>query len=214
VGHSLESIPKGENMSSRITSALVACATMLVMVASARSQVAYQIVGGTPATSVNSQTVGWTFLAATDMCVDALGVYDFGGDGLAEPHEVGLWSSDYVELARVEVTNTPLDSGFRYSPVPPVWLQPGEWYFVGAFYNVDSPDPFLFTDIVVDLAPAIAQTLPSFALAPSLLIPDNVVYDGRPLFAGPNLRFATMIPEPATLGAVAGIALVAMRRRR
>src|SRR3954453_9194391 len=37
------------------------------------------------------QTLGWKFTTNSPITVDGLGYYDFGGDGLAVPHEVGIF---------------------------------------------------------------------------------------------------------------------------
>lgn len=39
-------------------------------------------------------TLGWSFRTHQDIVVDGLGFWDFLGDGLKFPHQVGLWNSD------------------------------------------------------------------------------------------------------------------------
>jgi hypothetical protein len=178
----------------------------------ARADPAYRVVSGAAATSVNAQTVGWVFRAGADLRVDAMGFYDAGGDGLSEPHDVGLWSSAGTLLARTTVVDGPLDGGFRYGAVPAVDLTAQHWYYVGAFFTAGGPDPFLFNDVIVERHPLIPQTVAAYGLGSNLRLPDTLVV-GRPLYAGPNLRI-TPVPEPATAGLIlmTGVALV--RRRR
>src|SRR2546428_765822 len=39
------------------------------------------------------QTLGWQFATNSPVTVDGLGYYDFGGDGLVVPHEVGIFDA-------------------------------------------------------------------------------------------------------------------------
>ena len=80
----------------------------------------------------------------TPITVTKLGLYDHGGDGLNDNHEVAIWEEgNTTAIAVVTVmTNSPAEgpvidgSGqFRYEPITGVTLQPGTSYRIGAYYE-------------------------------------------------------------------------------
>lgn len=88
--------------------------------------------------TASSYTKGWEFTTSTLLTVTALGVYDFGGDGLEEAHDVGIWrTSDQQLITSLTVppgTAGTLIDGFRYSSLPTVVQLPADTYRIGAYY--------------------------------------------------------------------------------
>jgi len=79
---------------------------------------------------------GYSFTANTDgIVVDDLSVYDVGGDGLAESHDVGIWQGTTL-IGTVTIDAGTVDSiqdGFRYKALStPITLIKGQTYTVGA----------------------------------------------------------------------------------
>lgn len=95
--------------------------------------------------AISSATIGWSFtVGARPITVSQLGIYDSGGNGLAESHEVGLWTGDGSSLLRSTTipasTSATLSGAYRYVPITPVTLNAGQTYVIGAFYSVQSGD--------------------------------------------------------------------------
>jgi hypothetical protein len=64
-------------------------------------------------------TFGWTFTLTGTLTVTDLGWFDFGGNGLAASHDVGIWASDGTLLVSATVpsgTTGGLIGAFRYTP--------------------------------------------------------------------------------------------------
>jgi hypothetical protein len=100
--------------------------------------------GGAPADVGDGGTFGWQLKVTFPIAVTGLGLFDFGKDGLAYSHEIGLWNSDgSVLLTSTTITtanSTPVGStstagNWRSTPITPLVLLPGD-YVVGAFYGV------------------------------------------------------------------------------
>src|SRR5437660_1277450 len=84
--------------------------------------------------STNFQTLGWQFTTNSPVTVDGLGYYDFAGDGLAVPHEVGIFDAGGTLLTSTIVapgTTDPLIGSFRYAPITPFSLAAGQTYTIG-----------------------------------------------------------------------------------
>jgi hypothetical protein len=93
-------------------------------------------------------TLGWNFTLTSPLTLLDLGYFDYGGDGLADPHPVGIWDSDGDLLASAVVpagTAGTLVDGFRFETVAPLVLVPGD-YTIGGYANVASTDIFDFAD--------------------------------------------------------------------
>ncbi len=84
-------------------------------------------------------TVGNMLAILKSRPIDKLGVFDAGGDGLATPHQVGIWeisTGKLVVSATVPAgTAGELIDGFRYVKLPePVALKGGTPYRIGALF--------------------------------------------------------------------------------
>jgi hypothetical protein len=90
-------------------------------------------------------TIGWRFtVGANAITVSQLGIYDSGGNGLAESHQIGIWTGDGSSLLTSTTvpagTSATLSGAYRYASITPVTLNAGQTYVIGAFYSVQSGD--------------------------------------------------------------------------
>jgi len=81
---------------------------------------------------------GSEFTVTTNLTVTQLGFYDWGQDGLADAHEVGLWDAAGNLLASTVIqsgTGSSLAAdGYRWNVVSAVPLIAGDDYIVGAYF--------------------------------------------------------------------------------
>jgi hypothetical protein len=174
-------------------------------------------------------TFGWQFTVDSPITVDALGIFDFGADGLAGVHELSLWTNGGALLRTTPIstaTSVPVPStsslgNWRFSSIVPILLAVGD-YVVGAHPDTTSNvtlgefDRVMF-NATASTVPGVTFVEPRFALGPGFPANTTLGSDG---FFGPNLFIATpAVPGPASLAllgaAVAGLAgLAAWRRHR
>jgi hypothetical protein len=184
-----------------------------------------EVLSGPVGNSIVNHTVGWSFHVEDPIRIDALGYFDFNGDGLNLSSEVGLWRDDGKLLATVAIpsgTSATLIDSFRFVSIDPLVLGPHD-YVVGAVANTANTN--LGDDLVVDLAtirtaPEITfiQNLASNVQSTSLQFPDTYFPTQGTGFFGPNLTFTripapTKVPEPSTI-VLTGIGLVSLWRNR
>lgn len=97
------------------------------------------------------QVVGYTFSVSSPIVIDGLAAFDEGQDGLGANVPVGLWAAEggpsLFEATIPAGTGPALDGFFRWVPITPATLQPGE-YTVGALYAgwTSVPDPSAFQE--------------------------------------------------------------------
>ena len=168
-------------------------------------------------------TVGWSFqVLGSSLNVTALGVFDNGGSGLADSHEVGIWDNTGALLAEATVpsgTAGTLVDDFRFIAISPLTLQAGDTYTIGAFYPSNSTDSVIgngsetYNGVsFVESVQTVLTTSQTFAF------PDTLAAVNQGVF-GPNFEFgATSTPEPSSF-VMAGLGLLAatgcrLRRRR
>jgi hypothetical protein len=90
---------------------------------------------GSPIAASSGATVGWSFTPSVGIDVLSLGFFDMGGDGLNQPHLVGVWDSagELVISAQISSgTTNPLLGAYRYAQVKPTRLLAGDTYIIGA----------------------------------------------------------------------------------
>ncbi|MBY0373393.1 MAG: DUF4082 domain-containing protein [Bryobacteraceae bacterium] len=186
--------------------------------------------GGTPTTPRVSGTIGFLFSVNTAVNLTDLGYWDEGGDGLIDPHQVGIWDAvSNTLVASVTVptgTGGTLLGGFRFVSVgAPIALAAGN-YVLGGFTLAASEnvarDRFL---IEPTLTPASQLSFLEnrSVTGASLALPTTTSPFLNAAFFGPNLQIAAIdppngqVPEPSTMASMAlGVVLVAIgayRRR-
>jgi len=189
-----------------------------------------------PVFADGGSTLGWSFSVAEDIDLLALGFYDAGRDGLAEPHLVGLWSADGTMLASAEVAGgvtAQLMGAYRYAPVATVRLQPNTEYVIGAtvplgsflgkddhvvspdhypFYNVDPNSLLADPRILLSVTGLEYQGQAGVDRTPGpgeLTYPADVV-PGE-YFLAPNLLFSP-VPEPASVALLSIVLITTVAR--
>jgi len=174
-------------------------------------------ISGGPLIAQGGITAGFQFTLFQAANVVSLGVFDAGSDGLAEAHDVGLWSSTGSLLASSTIaagTGAILDNGFRYNDITPLTLTAGT-YRIGAYFAT-SADPFSYYDTVTYAVPVTYQT-GSVDYGSSLQDPSTLVGLGG--FFGANFRIESpdsSVPDGGATATLLGGALlgfVALRRR-
>jgi hypothetical protein len=168
---------------------------------------------------VDDITAGYSFTVLRTIQVNALGFYDWDGDGLNMAHSVGLWNSSGTLLASALVDSASrLEDLFRYTDVAPILLGPGT-YTLGATSG-DGSDWVKYGGAVTSLTtiPEITSTFePLYALGASLNRPTLTGYTVAPGIFGPNLDVTVEVPELDPSGAplplFAALALLTTRRR-
>jgi hypothetical protein len=166
-------------------------------------------------------TKGWQFgigpLGLTNtIAITQLGVFDEGGDGLVNSHQIGLWRNNGTLLASATVpagTEAQLVGGYRYVPITPVVIPftgqfPG-FFVIAAHYSAGDADdmvtPTPYDPVTggrmfnIGVAPVFLYG--RFGLGPGLPFPSDVT---QPPFEGgvaekfwePNFQYA-VIPEPS-----------------
>jgi len=107
--------------------------------------------------AASNATIGWSFsVVSTDITVTSLGIYDSGGDGLADAHAVGLWTSGGTLLASTTIPNgagATLLGSYRYVAIAPVALSAGQTYVIGALYPTQSGDNIIHSSAQTYAAP-------------------------------------------------------------
>ena len=157
--------------------------------------------------ALSSWTVGYRFVVGGDALeVSALGAWDDGEDGLAQSHEVGIWSDAGVLLAQATIpagTSATLSGGFRYVSIPALTLSDNTAYRIGDFHS--GGDPFMI-GTTATLSPFVSYDAKyvgpgSFSFPGTLGAPQN----NQGAF-GPNAQF-TAVPEPGAAAAAAALGL-------
>jgi hypothetical protein len=152
---------------------------------------------------------------------------ELNGNGLADAHAIGLWSSGGSLLRNVTIfdgTGDPSNgeltaTNFRYRDVTPLLLTAGATYVLGATY-ASSRDAYHFN------GPGAFASIDQITVIGGVQQNGGFAFPGRPianstLIVGPNFRIAgdavAPVPEPAAWGLmIAGFggAGMALRRRR
>lgn len=176
-----------------------------------------------------TQTQGWDFRVTVPIYVTALGIFDGGADGLADPHTVGLWTASANLLASLTIsegTGTTKDGNFRYVELAaPVLLTAGQQYVIGALYlgiqggGTLDPDP-ADRDGFISIGPNPVRTFApeiefgdpriSSQQTSGLLFPTVQSLSGFDAILGPGFLFEAaqqQVPEPPTLTLLAAALL-------
>lgn len=160
-------------------------------------------------------TLGWSFTTTQPISISALGVWDWGDDGLNESHVIGIWdstgSSLLCEGTVATGTNSPLDSGFRFTTVltGQTTLDAGS-YILGAYCHGASAEPVIsgISAGTLTEGPEITFGENRMLLGASMAAPTSTlgsVYD--PGLFGPNFQYIA-VPEPRDYAVLTAIGLV------
>jgi hypothetical protein len=172
---------------------------------------------GANASAYDGFTLGYRFDAVANTNVVSLGIWDFGSDGLAEAHAVGLWNSAGALLASVTVASGTaglLDGGYRWVDLANgVALVAGSTYTVAAYYDRTNDDlvadgvATVTVDSRIHLQGSVELSGGSLAFATTTTHP----FPGTFSYGGGNIRLdnATAVPEPASL-ALLGLGLLGL----
>ena len=206
----------------------VATATiaMAATLANAQGPAVSNTTGGTVFSSFDSthMTIGWGFTVGNvDILVSALAIWDDVGDGLASDARVGIWeaASGTLMASEMVLMMDPIDGtdGFRYhSLAAPVQLTAGVAYNIGAEIHTQggagTPSNFYKSSVpTITVDPLITFTNARRNLTMGGFSNPTTVSAGNGRF-GPNMTIAA-VPEPGTFIAIgAGLALLALRRRK
>ena len=171
-------------------------------------------------TSINT-TRGYAFnVTAENLVATGLGMWDVGGNGLAQLHQVGLWDPSGALIASTTIpagTSADLINGFRVVDIPDVPLFIGSGYVVGAFLLNGSTDFQAFDLTGLVTAPGITLagarfingvntlTLPTTNFASNALVGGSLMVD--------TVTSVTPVPEPASV-ALFGLGLAGVVGRR
>jgi hypothetical protein len=160
-------------------------------------------------------TLGWSFTTSQQISISALGIWDWGDNGLKESHVVRIWdstgSSQLCEGHVATGTGDPLDSGFRYTTVltGQTTLNAGS-YIIGAFCLGAGSEPLISGTSVGTLTegPGIAFGENRMLLGSSMAAPTSSlgsIYD--PGLLGPNFQFSA-VPEPQDYAVLTAMGLM------
>ena len=161
---------------------------------------------------------GWQFQAGSsegEILITQLGVFDAGGDGLVNSHQVGLWRAGNITgtlLGSATVpagTDAPLINGYRWVSIDPVLLpRTFALYVVAAQFSAGDPDD-LVTPRPPGTAPGGFQFAPEvypFLFAGRGAAGENLPYPAGfsscgegctpEIFWEPNFRYV-VVPEPS-----------------
>ena len=211
---------------------LALSALALTMAPAAHAQTpAIDITGAGSATTSGFFTVGYRFTVTGTQTVTGLGVFDYGADGLAQAHDVGLWNNNQTLLASTTVStanSVAIASGstqgnWREVAVTPVTLTAGD-YYVGAYYSSSNTDAFVLSAPFTSIA-GFAFGSDAFVSGSQLTFPTrstgttaSAAYVGPGVFTAGAVGSATA-PEPGSLalfglGLVGGVGSLRLRRRK
>lgn len=158
---------------------------------------------------------GYQFQVTAPQVVSALGYYDHLGDGLAESHDVGLYTDAGTLLASVTVSNAnALVGNFRYQSITPLLLSVGTYRVAGA----GSVDLFVFNAPGLTSAPGISYLTPASSSGATLQFPlflggaTDGFFGGNLLVDPVAAAVATPLP-PTLLAGFLGMGLLAGVRR-
>lgn len=197
--------------------------TLLALLAftfTAQAQLVMEMIGGLPL-SVGPGTAAYEFTTTAPITLRSLGIWDSDLEtpGLYNAHQVGLWDATTHALlatATVPASGATSIGEFWYVALAaPVTLLSGHSYVLGATFLDSDFDmakgnvTAVVTDSRITMGDALLSTSSGFDF------PDLNVSGANRGFYGAN-GLETAVPEPATVGIVAGLALLgfaALRRR-
>lgn len=202
----------------------IVCAAVLIgSTDTAQAGMIYSFSGGYPQ-SGQPATYGFDFTPLQDITVDSLGFFDFGQDGLAASHRVGIWTTTGSLLASTTVTTAnstllgPVQNGvgqFRFTPIAGLDLDAGTTYRFGAAIEASS-DIWFYGGTNVSESPLLATvSAVGYYRYGNFIFPDQTIgntYAAGSFTAVPN----SAVPEPTSMVLLSACMTVCgvVRRRR
>ena len=178
-----------------------------------------------------SGTRGWAFRnrGTNAIVITAVGIFDDGGDGLANSHEVGIWTylngqlldSPAASATVLAGTEAPLTDGYRYAQLSPVILPPQSFGVIAGAYGEGDADDLVHPRFLDFNSPVYIQTGTVGRWAPGPGLPTPGAYGlspcegcGSEVWYEPNFKFE-IIPEPhvSTFLGLGLVAWVLLRRK-
>jgi hypothetical protein len=141
--------------------------------------------------------IGYQFTALVDMKIVTMGVFDSGGDGLAQTADLGIYDLTGALLRRVAVpSSSPLRGDFRYAGLAdPLVVAAGTSLRLA--HHVNSVDPWVFRADTSLFSPLIQYNgSVSNSIATQLAYP-NSNFSSRREYLGTDFEFE-VVPEPST----------------
>jgi hypothetical protein len=145
--------------------------------------------------SVYDQTLGWKFSPTSEIVLNKLGFYDYGDDGLAQSHDVGVWDSTGNLLVSTTIGGGDLYNQFLYISVANTPLHTGHTYTIGATYYQNGPDQ-VTADVLGMTTNSITHLGRYWQHGTGLILPTN--YGGERGYFGPNFQFTAATDLAAT----------------
>ncbi len=144
-------------------------------------------------------TIGWQFTTSTGLNIDSLGVWDLGGDGLVESHDVGIWALDGTLLTSATVASGAgnlLEDGFRWVSIPDYALPAGT-YVVGAYMPTGADEGAALASYLTASEVTYVQNL--YLYGSGFTLPTDYWdgYDGGNF--GANFRYNSAIAAPTSI---------------
>ncbi len=157
--------------------------------------------------AAGQNAVGWSFTTSVPYYVTALGLFDYGSDGLHEAAPVTLWKSgSAVATATISNSSLPMASTesrgrWLFESTTPVLIVPGE-YVIGVYYASDSPQDRGMFDFV-DNATRLQHTTAGGITYGGYRFNNGGIHPGgsHPTddgYFGPNL-LVVAVPEPSVI---------------
>ncbi len=176
--------------------------------------------GGDAEDPIGDAIGGWEFQVTSQITVDALGVWDEGGDGLDHSHDVGLWTIDQTLLAQTTVLggsfSVASSSGLGdwvFNNISSLALSPGT-YVLGATFMDKDPDPARVRTSAATIPEVMFINSRQETNQSTLAFPTIVGFRNDGIF-GPNIH---TVPLPAAVylfgSVLVGLAGIGYRRRR
>jgi hypothetical protein len=142
-------------------------------------------------------TLGYAFTLSSPVTVTNLGVFDDAIDGLAQSHDVTIWTSTGTQLVQATIPagiGAILTDGFRYVSIAPFLLVPGT-YTIGGFYGES-----LFADVTqIEASSITGASGVSYGGSRSgltFVFPSGDIFGLANSYFGPNFQFTTGVPTP------------------
>ena len=159
-----------------------------------------------------SGTRGWAFQnrGTNAIVITAVGIFDDGGDGLANSHEVGIWTylngqlldSPAASATVLAGTEAPLTDGYRYAQLSPVIIPPQSFGVIAGAYGEGDADDLVHPRFLDFNSPVYIQTGTVGRWGFGSGLPTPAIYGDTPcegcgseVWYEPNFKFE-IIPEP------------------